>query len=201
MAGARAVKMLDRLVNLPGNANDPAVTDFIEEFHNLELGRPSPDTGVRKVMKTPREEVIRLRGLYRLFWSSIGGSGSLKANIFLDQLSPRHIAMKSMLSGKVPLEEALEHTLYPYTDYRNSGLELDWKTGRFRVAARGPIDWLTHAVFQHRNRLRICANCSKHFVAQPKETLCSEVCKQDRGRGRRRKWWKENRSSEALSRG
>jgi hypothetical protein len=77
---------------------------------------------------------------------------------------------------------------------------MDWKTGQFKIVARGPVDYLTHAVFQNRNRLRKCAGkeCGRLFIAVgPHEQHCSVTCKLEAGRKRKRVWFRKNRAKTA----
>ena len=196
--GASAVDILTELVNLPSEPRSSEDRGFITRVHNLELGGTSSGGGSAPPMTC--QEVVRLRELYRQFWEVRGwkGSGPYMSMLFLRLIGPWPEAWKSPVPDKL-LRPEQEHKgdLFPILDYKDSALQMDWKTGRFRIIARGPVDWLTHAVFQNRNRLRVCSGCKRLFVAFPsKESLCSAVCKQESGRGRKRKWWRENRGKQ-----
>ena len=189
LRGASAIEILMELVNLPDDAKAPEVRQFIAKFHNLALGGTSSE-GKKSQPMTP-EEVIRLRGLYRQFWEV--RNNSFRSMLFSRLIGPWREAGKS----PVPDDELPTHTgdLFPLLDYNESALQMDWKTGRFKIVARGPLDWLTHAVFQNRNRVRVCDNCNRLFIGYgPNESLCSAACKLDNERVRKRKWWRKNRA-------
>ena len=117
--------------------------------------------------------------------------GSLKASIFMGLLGPDRRAFQSSISHKPETdrgESADQNAIYPYLDYRHSALRMNWKTGTFTILARGPIDHLTHAVFQNRNRLRECPSCRRLFVAfGSNELFCPFGCRLERARERKRK--------------
>lgn len=185
--GSDAKDILLSLVNLPADKDSVVVKNFIDQFHNLDYGQT--DSGGNPARPMSSEEVMRLRNLYRLFWTP--RMELLKATIFVEQLSPRLAALMSpisTMSGK-NLELYLdEHkSIYPHGDYRGSALRINWKTGAFTVTARGPIDKLTHVVFQHRNRLRVCPKCKKLFIAfASNRSFCPWGCDLERSRERKR---------------
>jgi hypothetical protein len=181
-----AVEILTELVNLPDDAKSKQVEEFVNKFHNLTLGLTSSDMLGSERMAA--EEVIRLRGLYRLFWEVPEGD-QFKSNIFVLLIGP----WREAYSHSKPIASA--KTRYPLRDFRNSALQMNWKSGQFKIVARGPVDFLTHAVFQNRNRLRTCLgeNCGKLFVAfGPHEKHCSATCKLEAGRKRKREWFRKN---------
>jgi len=187
--GASAEDMLIELVNLPEDPDSDEVSRFMR-FHNLELGATS--SGGHKAKRMSREEVNRYRGLYRIFWQP--RLEDLKARTFLGLIGPSPKAWISEFAGTVDPKDLRGRDIFPMRDYAESGLRMNWKTGRFSIAARGPIDFMTHAVFRNRNRLRACSRCKKLFVAfGPKELLCSTSCKLESGRDRKKKWWRKNR--------
>ena len=200
-----AVEILTELVNLPDDADSRQVKEFIDRFHNLNLGPTSSDDLPSERMEA--EEVIHLRGLYRAFWEV--SDGDFKSKIFMDLLGKwfRAYSLPRVFSAISPQENdvyPLRHFAtgalqerkqprYPLRDFDNSALQMNWKSGKFKIVARGPIDFLTHAVFQNRNRLRACSGekCGKLFVASgPHEKHCSTTCKLEAGRKRKREWWK-----------
>lgn len=189
LRGASAVDMLTELVNLPGNADALEVGQFIVKFHNLALG--GTDSEGTNGLAMTRMEVIRLRGLYRQFWEV--RSDPYRSMLFLRLIGPWPEARKSPIPNeKLPTHDG--SSLFPMLDYDESALQMNWRTGRFKIVARGPVDWLTHAAFQNRNRLRRCAKCNRLFVGYgPNEQTCSQTCKLETDRRRKRKWWRKNR--------
>jgi hypothetical protein len=209
-AQENAEEVLTQLVNLPEDPKSIEISDFIDTHHNLALGkiaapeRPAPIT-------TP-EEIIRFRNLYRQFWMSL--SGAYKANLFMTLVDPWPIAWHSpiqdMAGEQVEAYSASKGAIYPYADYRHSALRINWKTSRYEIACRGPVDWLTDAAFRNRNRLRICSNpnCKqvtggrKFFIAKrPYRTNkpCSDTCAKENELASKRKCWDKNYSKTARS--
>jgi hypothetical protein len=234
--GARATEILTELVNLPDDPDSPRVAGFIARQWDLALG--GTDSGGYPPDGMAAAEVIRLRGLYRIFWEPrdstyaraiilernpdlaqdpeklkaaltaqdaeklkaaikirrANGSkfDQLKASLFMQLLGPDPRAFQSPISemhGKI-LQAYLDgqKSIYPRGDYRGGALRFNWKTGALTIVARGPIDKLTHAVYQHRNRLRECSMCKQLFVAfGSNEFFCPFGCKLERMRERKRK--------------
>jgi hypothetical protein len=185
--GARATEILTELVNLPDDPDSPQVEAFIARKCDLALG--GTDSGGVQSRRMPAEEVIRLRGLYRMFWGSLD---QLKASIFMQLLGPDPRAFQSPISemhGKTRQAYLdAKKSIYPHGDYRSGALRINWKTGALTIVARGPIDKLTHAVYQHRNRLRECPKCKRLFIAfSSNEFFCPFGCKLERVRERKRK--------------
>ena len=178
-----AVEILTELVNLPEDAKSRQVEQFVKKFHNLALGGTSSD--MLKSERMTAEEVIHLRGRYRPFWER--GMDVLKSRMFIHLIGlwpEAYLRSPSTKMGSWPLR-----------DFMDSALQMNWKSGRFKIVARGPIDCLTHAVFQNRNRLRTCLgeDCKKLFVASgPHEKHCSTTCKLEAGRKRKREWFRKN---------
>src|SRR5262249_23091242 len=134
-------------------------------------------------------EVIRLRGLYRQFWEA-KGADQYKSNLFMELIGPWRQAVQR--PNTIPPEEM---GLFPLRDFKKSAMQMNWTSAQFKIVARRPIDFLTHAVFQNRNRLRTCLgeNCGKLFVAfGPHEKHCSATCKLEAGRKRKREWFRKN---------
>jgi len=246
LEGAMPIEILTELVNLPNDPESPGVAGFIAKRWDLALG--GSDSGGGPSDRMPASEVIRLRGLYRIFWEPLASAvvrgmvvkenpqlnksdgeggyfqdpeeieaaieaknpeelraavakaqkkrgmsfGSLKASIFMQLLGPDPRSLESPISeisGK-DLKAYLSNSksIYPRGDYRDGALRINWKTGKFTIAARGPIDRLTHTVFQYRNRLRECPICNRLFVALgSNEFFCPFGCKLERTRERKRK--------------
>jgi hypothetical protein len=162
-----------------------------------ELGCALSSFPVISAPPIEREEVIRLRNLYRIFWERQGTRENLKASVFMGLLGPDPRAMESPV-GTISPEKLKDRDIFPRRDYTRSALRMDWETGRLRIAARGPIDFLTHAAFQHRQRLRTCGACQRLFVAfGPRELLCSTACKRENKLASKNKWWGENRKAMA----
>jgi hypothetical protein len=194
--GTSAVKILKELANLPENPKSAEVEGFIVRFHNLELG--GSDSGGHKAERMTPEQIITLRNRYRKFW--LANDDAEKSRHFLKLLGPWPEALDSPLSKLSEKDQqrylVAQKSLYPLGDYRFGALRLNWKTGQFTIAARGLVDWLTHAIFQHRNRLRGCSNpnCKEGagdkrlFIAAAHELFCSSECKLEGGRARKRKW-------------
>jgi hypothetical protein len=193
-------EILTELVNLPDDENASPVKDFINKFYNLALGLTSSNR--RKADRMSAKEVIRFRGLYRIFWES-HGINQLKAKVFMDLIGPwPDVISSSVESVKTP--PAIWVDAYAMLDFWNSALQMDWKTGQFKIVARGSIDFLTHAIFQNRNRLRKCAGkaCTRLFIAVgPHEKHCSATCKLEAGRKRKREWFRKNLSKSGKGRG
>jgi hypothetical protein len=254
LGDATAMQILTELVNLPDDQHSPEVEAFITKKWDLALG--GSDSGGRLPDRMRAPEVIRLRGLYRLFWEPLvsadvrglvvkenpqlnksdgeGGYfqdaeeikaaiaakdpkelkaavaeaqkkrgtrlGSLKASIFMQLLGPDLRAFQSPISEMHDKAQQAyldsKKSLYPRGDYRDGALRINWKTGALTIVARGPIDKLTHAVFQYRNRLRECPMCKRLFVAfGSNESFCPFGCKLERERERKRKDAKRRRAA------
>lgn len=185
LGGASAEDLLTELVNLPDDEKSKTVEGFISKVHNLALGLTSSNG--KPAPRMSAKEVLTLRGLYRQFWESID---PYKSSLFIKLIGPRRDAYQS----------PDETNLFPMADFGHSALEMDWKTGRFKIVARGPVDYLTHAVFQNRNRLRTCAGaeCGRLFIAAgPHEKHCSTTCKREAELKRKREWFNENLAKNA----
>ena len=169
LGGASAEDILTELVNLPDDEKSKTVEGFISKVHNLALGLTSSSGKPAPPMSA--KEALRLRGLYRQFWAS-RAIDPLKAGSFMNLIGPWLDALQSPSISDG----------FSMSDFGHSALEMDWKTGRFKIVARGPVDYLTHAVFQNRNRLRKCAGaeCGRLFIASgPHEKHCSTTCKRE----------------------
>jgi hypothetical protein len=188
-----SMEILTELVNLPDDEKSRAVTAFIDNFHNLTLGGTS--STMRKTPRMDAKEVLRLRNRYRYFWNEYRDAGRGKSVQFMELIGPWPGAHECPVDlNKIGLSENPD--LFPMMDFTRSALQMNWKTGQFKIVARGPVDYLTHAVFQNRNRLRTCAgkDCGKLFVAfGPHEKHCSATCKLEAGRKRKRDWFRKNR--------
>lgn len=190
------------LVNLPSNPDHPKIVEFISDYNDLALGwavDPADDDPLAAEPMKP-EEVVGYRDRYRQFWL---GSDSWKSKRFLEFVGPRleEVINSNSICNK-SAEELANFRGNPYrkSDYTRSALVLDWKTGQFRIEARGPIDRLTDVVFRNRNRLRICSNpnCTqaagarKFFIAKPpykKNKPCSDACGRENELARKQRWW------------
>ena len=178
--GASAEDILTELVNLPKDEKSKTVEGFIRRVHNLALGLTS--SSGKPAPRMSAKEVIGLSGLYQRFWES---GDAIKSSLFMTLIGPRPDAYQNLNQAD----------LFPMKDFGDSALQMEWKTGRFKIIARGPVDYLTHAVFQNRNRLRKCAGegCIKLFIAaRPHEKHCSTTCKREAELKRKRQWFREN---------
>ena len=194
---ASAIEILTELVNLPGDEQSRAVEEFINKFHNLTLGGTS--STMRDAQRMDAKEVLRLRHRYRYFWTEYRDAGRGKSVQFMELIGPWSDARQCPIDLN-KLGPSDDPDLFPMLDFGDSALQINWKTGQFKIVARGPVDYLTHAVFQNRNRLRTCAGeeCGRLFIAfGPHEQHCSATCKLEAGRKRKRKWFRKNRSKTA----
>ena len=194
---ASAIEILTELVNLPDDRQSKLVKEFINRFHNLTLGGTS--SCMRNAPRMEADEVLRLRRLYRYFWTQYRDGGRGKSIQFMELIGPWPGARMCPVDLN-KLGPSDNPDLFPMLDFGDSALQMNWKTGQFKIVARGPVDHLTHAVFQNRNRLRTCAGkeCGKLFIAVgPHEKHCSATCKLEAGQNRKREWFRKNRSKTA----
>ncbi len=197
LGAASAMDILAELVNLPDDRKSSAVKEFIIKFHNLVLGGTS--SGMRNTPRMEANEVLRLRDLYRYFWKQYRDGGRGRSIRFMELIGPWPDARMCPIDLS-KLGPSDNPDLFPMLDFADSALQMNWKTGQFKIVARGPVDYLTHAVFQNRNRLRTCAGkqCGKFFIAVgPHEKHCSPTCKLEAGQNRKREWFRKNRSKAA----
>src|ERR1700730_1113589 len=193
-------EILLRLVNLPDDAGSLEVRRFIDDHVDLAVG--GTDSEGRATERMGPEKVLEYRNRYRQFWLAKGDA--YKSNRFLELLAPWPEAFESPISklSEKDLQKYLDtpKSTYPHGDYRFSAIKLNWKTGQWTIAARGPVDTVTHAVFKYRNKLRQCLRpkCRKFFIAAPHQLFCSSICTLEGGRERKRKW-KRKRDTELRS--
>lgn len=197
LGSASAIEILTELVNLPEDEQSRTIEEFINKFHNLTLGGTS--STMKDAPRMKAKEVMELRHKYRYFWTKYRDAGRGKSGMFVELIGPWPGANECAVNlNKIGRSEHPD--LFRMRDFTQSALQMDWKTGRFKIVARGPVDFLTHAVFQNRNRLRQCAvkECGRLFIAVgPHEQHCSTTCKLEAGRKRKREWFRENRSKAA----
>jgi hypothetical protein len=187
------MEILTELVNLPDDGQSSTVEEFINKFYNLALGGTS--SGMRRAARMKVAEVMELRRKYRWFWTKFRDRGASKSMAFMELIGPWPDARQCPHDLNKPGRPE-NPDLFPMMDFAQSALQMDWKTGQFKIVARGPVDYLTHAVFQNRNRLRTCAGkeCGKLFIAVgPHEQHCSATCKLEAGQKRKREWFRRNR--------
>jgi hypothetical protein len=208
-----AVDMLTLLVNLPEDPNSHAVAEFIARYHNLGLGKVVAPGNIsaptRSAPAMSPQDIVEFRNIYRQFWKP--SSDGYKSNLFQKLLDPWPVALHSPISGMSGDQAEAYHAAggatYPYGDYRVSALRINWKTGHPEIVARGPADWLTHAAFKNRKKLRVCSSSEckegadggkKLFIANfPRKLSCSNECQRKNDLASGNRYWNKNCSSAA----
>jgi hypothetical protein len=134
-----------------------------------------------------------------------GAFGDYNVNVLVHHLLGPYIFAGRSYMNKSKNPKDPDWPKHPDWEYMRSALLINWKTGRPMIAARGPIDYLSHAVFQNRYLLRECSysRCGrganggkKLFIAtKPNQFFCRATCNRNSDRERHTKWASENRAS------